>query len=142
MNDRRADNFNPDNDLGNGDLGGADPRLEVEAYLDGQLAGERLGFFERRLQAEPALAAELRLQRRIDESITRCFIVPPTVAAGAVIDRLVGASRVNGHDVAGATSDSSTGALRADQSPRLSRGLSGLSELSEPSRRRVLISRP
>jgi hypothetical protein len=54
-----------------------DARMELEAYLDGQLSGERLGAFERRLRTDAQLAAQVDLQRRIDGSLTRCFVAPP-----------------------------------------------------------------
>jgi len=51
--------------------------MELEAYLDGQLHGERLSAFERRVRDDSALAAQLALQRRIDGALTRCFVAPP-----------------------------------------------------------------
>jgi hypothetical protein len=110
----------------------SDGRLELEMYLDGQLTGERLSTFERRLADDARLGAEVELQRalqrRIDGSLSRQFVAPPF----AGVDHLL-APRVNGraHDDA-----------PVEQSPRLS---GGLSEDARPQRARsrgVAISRP
>ena len=49
----------------------------LDAYLDGQLGTSARSAFEARLAGDPALAAELDVQRRLDRSLRGAFLVPP-----------------------------------------------------------------
>jgi hypothetical protein len=49
----------------------------LDAYLDGQLTGPARDAFEARLARDPALAAELALQRRMDGSLRAMFVATP-----------------------------------------------------------------
>ncbi|MEM1353457.1 MAG: hypothetical protein AAGC44_02635 [Planctomycetota bacterium] len=46
-------------------------QAELEDYMDGRMTAEDREAFECRMQDEPALAAEYRLQQRVDDSIGR-----------------------------------------------------------------------
>jgi anti-sigma factor RsiW len=48
----------------------------LDAYLDGALSPQDAASFERELAADPALAAEVALQRRIDVSLRELYAVP------------------------------------------------------------------
>lgn len=49
----------------------------LERFIDGTLAGDELASFERRLENEPELRAQLELQSRIDESLRRMCSIEP-----------------------------------------------------------------
>jgi hypothetical protein len=53
----------------------------LDRYLDGLLDPQEAAAFEREVAADPALAAELELQRRIDASLSRAFAYPEGVEA-------------------------------------------------------------
>jgi hypothetical protein len=60
------------------------PQFElVAAYLDGTLDAAQRQAFEASLASDPALAAELSFQRRLDSSLTRLFEDGPLAAAVA-----------------------------------------------------------
>lgn len=48
----------------------------IDAYLDGEACGSAQAALEARLREDPLLAAEMALQRRVDESIRRLFSPP------------------------------------------------------------------
>ena len=48
----------------------------LEAYLDGALEGAELEAFEQRLSSDADLAAELELQRRLDDQLRQHWAVP------------------------------------------------------------------
>jgi len=56
----------------------------LERYLDGLLSDEERAEFERRLQTDPALAAELDRQHAVDESLRRLF-APPVMRADMIV---------------------------------------------------------
>ena len=64
-------------------------RYELDLYIDGLLDAERRAAFERRLFADPELAAELERQRSLDERLVAAFSVPEDPAA-IVRDALAG----------------------------------------------------
>jgi hypothetical protein len=49
---------------------------QVDLYLDGLLTAEQAASFERVMAADPALAAQVKLQRQIDQSVARQFSYP------------------------------------------------------------------
>lgn len=59
------------------DIGPSRKDPGLDAYLDGQLDATGRERFEQRLQLDPALQAELELQRSIDEAL-RCGFQPPS----------------------------------------------------------------
>ena len=58
----------------------------VSSYLDGLLVGEERDNFERQMQLDPALAEEVELQLRVDESIGR--LGNPPEASPAFLEEL------------------------------------------------------
>jgi hypothetical protein len=62
---------------------------QVDLYLDGLMTAEQAATFERQMEADPALAAQVKLQREIDQSLSRQFSYPvgldPTVPQPAPI---------------------------------------------------------
>jgi hypothetical protein len=59
------------------DPGAPDPGSALDAYVDGVMPPAERAAFERRLAADPALAAGLAAQRRMDRSLRGLFVVPP-----------------------------------------------------------------
>jgi hypothetical protein len=59
---------------------GREPDALLEAYLDGELRGEALAGFERRLASDAGLRAEVELQRTIDGSLGKLFGQQPALA--------------------------------------------------------------
>jgi hypothetical protein len=52
----------------------------LDEYLDGTLSQESRAAFEKHIAADPSLAAQVRLQRRIDESLGRLFAATDRVS--------------------------------------------------------------
>ena len=63
--------------------GGDAAQEELDLYIDGLLDDERRAAFERRLIADPALAAELELQRSLEARLGVAFPVPDEPAFSA-----------------------------------------------------------
>lgn len=68
-------------------------RMLLEQYIDGDLTGEALALFERRMQAEPALHNELALQQAISLSLRRSFM-PTKLSRSQLLEAV--APHVNG----------------------------------------------
>lgn len=49
---------------------------QVDLYLDGLMTAEQAASFERAMQSDPNLAAQVKLQREIDQSLSRQFSYP------------------------------------------------------------------
>ncbi len=72
-------------------------RILLEQYIDGDLTGEALSLFERRVRAEPELRSEFALQREVSDSLRRAYtpskitrtqvlgIASPTLAAAETL---------------------------------------------------------
>jgi hypothetical protein len=54
-----------------------EPSNLIDRYLDGLLSEPERAAFEQRLGAEPELRAQVELQSRINDSLSRSFVVPP-----------------------------------------------------------------
>jgi hypothetical protein len=61
------------------DPSGAGGDAGLDAYLDGIMPPEQRAAFEQRLARDPALAADLAAQKRIDGALASIFAVPPFV---------------------------------------------------------------
>ena len=62
--------------------GGQEPS-NLDLYLDGLLSGAELAAFEEQMKRDPALAAQVDAQRRIDDSLRRVMIAPQAPSAPA-----------------------------------------------------------
>lgn len=72
--------MNPEanNPHGSAVAGTSEPSLDadLDAYIDGRLSGQRLQDFERRLESEPRLRAELQAHRELEGALRTAFSVP------------------------------------------------------------------
>ena len=63
---------------------------QIELYLDGSLSAADRAAFEKRLESDPALAAELALQREIDAALRGRFTPPMVIEATSAAARTRG----------------------------------------------------